>query len=230
MRQAVLDFSLARAPGLDNFVCVHPVQFEVLAHVRMCLNSLAIKPAAALSPSYLWGDAGVGKTHLLQAVGLALQARGAQLAWMDADSAPDTPYPTGAEVLILDDVHLYTAPQQQQAFSWFVQAQTEQRWVLAAGRGAAAQLQMREDLRTRLGWGHVFALEALDDGQRRLVVEQGAKDRGLRLPPEVLDFVLVRFSRDLRSLFEMLESLDRYSLAQKRHITIPLVKKMLEEC
>jgi DnaA family protein len=57
----------------------------------------------------------------------------------------------------MDDVHLYTAAQQQIAFNWFVNAQSHQRPVLAAGIWAPVDLKLRDDLRTRLGWGHIFA-------------------------------------------------------------------------
>ena len=63
--------------------------------------------------------------------------------------------------VLMDDVHLYTAEQQHTAFTWFVQAQSIQRPVVAAGEWAPADLKLREDLRTRLGWGHIFALQGL---------------------------------------------------------------------
>jgi len=57
--------------------------------------------------------------------------------------------------VLMDDVHLYTAEKQHAAFNWFVNAMKPstgaQRWVLAAGDVPPAQLQLREDLRTRLG-------------------------------------------------------------------------------
>ena len=93
----------------------------------------------------------------------------------------------------------------------------------------AADLKLRDDLRTRLGWGHVFALQALDDTQRREVLRDNAQARGIALSDEVMDFMLTRFSRDLGSLMQLLDQLDGYALANKRAITIPLVKSMLED-
>jgi len=80
------------------------------------------------------------------------------------------------------------ATQQQAAFNWFVNAQTHQIAVLAAGSLPPADLQLRDDLRTRLGWGHVFALQALDEPQRRAVLRERAKARGIALSDEVMDF------------------------------------------
>jgi DnaA family protein len=128
----------------------------------------------------------------------------------------------------MDDAHLYTAVQQHAAFNWFVNAQTSQRGVLAAGALPPADLKLREDLRTRLGWGHVFQLQALSETERRAVLRQAADARGVFLSDDVMDYMLTRFSRDLASLMQLLEQLDGYALRTQRAITIPLIKSMLE--
>ena len=88
-------------------------------------------------------------------------------------------------VVILDDVHVYSAVQQQAAFNWFVNATTpndgQQRWVLAAGDVPPSDLTLREDLRTRLGWGHIFQLQVLSEAERRAVLRQQADERGVFL-------------------------------------------------
>ena len=101
--------------------------------------------------------------------------------------------------------------------------------MLAAGDLPPAGLKLREDLRTRLGWGHVFQLQALTEPERRAVLRQAADARGVFLGDEVMDFMLTRFSRDLGSLMQLLEQLDGYALQTKRAITIPLIKSMLED-
>ena len=100
--------------------------------------------------------------------------------------------------------------------------------MLAAGQVPPADLQLREDLRTRLGWGHIFALQVLGESERRAVLRQQADARGIFLRDEVVDFVLNRFSRDMGSLIQLLDELDRYALQKQRAVTIPLVKSMLE--
>jgi len=86
---------------------------------------------------------------------------------------------------------------------------------------------VREDLRTRLGWGHIFQLHVLSEAERRTVLRQEAGARGIVLTEDVVDFMLTRFSRDLGSLSQFLDHLDGYSLVEKRAITIPLIKSML---
>jgi DnaA family protein len=109
-----------------------------------------------------------------------------------------------------------------------VNAQTLQRPVLAAGEFAPVELQLRDDLRTRLGWGHIFNLQPLSEAERRAVLRQAADARGVFLGDEVMDFMLTRFSRDLASLMELLDLLDGYALQTKRAITIPLIKSMMD--
>ena len=89
-------------------------------------------------------------------------------------------------------------------------------------------LKLRDDLRTRMGWGHVYSLQLLTEPERRAVLRQAADARGVFLGDEVMDFMLKRFSRDLGSLIQLLDQLDGYALQTQRAITIPLLKSMLE--
>ena len=180
-------------------------------------------------PTYLWGNAGSGKTHLLKAVQSRLREQGATVGWIDPSQLEPPPFDERWAVVLMDDVHLYTAVQQHAAFNWFVNAQTFQRGVLSAGNLPPSELKLRDDLRTRLGWGHVFELQVLSETERRAVLRQAADARGLFLGDEVMDFMLTRFSRDLGSLMELLDLIDGYALQTKRGITIPLIKSMMAE-
>jgi DnaA family protein len=128
----------------------------------------------------------------------------------------------------MDDVQAFSAAQQQGAFNWFVNAQTHQIAVLAGGCLPPADLKLRDDLRTRLGWGHVFALQTLSEAERRGVLRRAADARGVFLSDEVMDFMLTRFSRDLGSLMELLDLMDGYALQTQRAITIPLIRSMMD--
>ncbi|MDR1967437.1 MAG: DnaA regulatory inactivator Hda, partial [Burkholderiaceae bacterium] len=183
-------------------------------------------------PIYLWGAQGTGKTHLLRAARQALLAQGAAVGWLDPGSAPNTPFDERWSAVLMDDVHLFNAETQHIAFHWFVHAAAPASGkpcaVLAAGALPPADLPVREDLRTRLGWGHVFELHALPEPELRIALRQAADARGVVLSDEMMDFVLSRFARDLGSLMQLLERLDRYALQTQRALTIPLLKSMLE--
>ncbi len=227
MKQIALDIGLATGPTLQSFF-PGPNQ-AATEHLALWLGSKAGASTLSPVPIYLWGREGSGKTHLLKAVESRLREQGATVGWLDASVLEPAPFDENWAAVLLDEVHLYTAVQQQAAFNWFVNAQTFQRGVLAAGTLPPADLKLRDDLRTRLGWGHVFQLQVLSEPERRAVLRQAADARGLFLGDEVMDFMLTRFSRDLGSLMELLDLIDGYALQTKRAITIPLIKSMMEE-
>ncbi len=225
MQQIALDIGLSPAPTLDNFF--PGPNATALAHMRQWSSIGA-------APTYLWGPEGSGKTHLLQGLRSRLHQQGHATGYLGAQdappmgAAPDLLFDDSWSAVFMDDVHAYPPALQQTAFSWFVQAQALGLPVLAAGRLAPVALPLREDLRTRLGWGHVLGLDLLSEAQTRDVLRQAADARGLVISDEVMDFTLRRFSRDLGSLMQLLDAMDRYALQTQRALTIPLVKSMLE--
>jgi DnaA-homolog protein len=167
----------------------------------------AVKALAAGKESivYLWGDPGSGRTHLVRAAARANRA-----------------------LVVADDVERLDAPAQQALFVAINAARQGEPPVLATGRQPPAQLALREDLRTRLAWGLVYQLKPLSDAEKALHLRAEAARRGLRLSDEVVGYLLTRLPRDLPSLNSVLDALDRYSLAAKRPVTLPLVREALE--
>lgn len=226
MKQIALDIGLSTGPSLLNF-CAGP-NAAALQHLELWVGAKASAHNRSPVPTYLWGPSGSGKSHLLKAAREALREQGARVGWLDASVHEPPEFQEDWAAVLLDDVHLYTAAQQHTAFNWFVNAQTHHRPVLAAGELPPAELLLRDDLRTRLGWGHIFGLRLLNEAERRAVLRQAADARGVFLSDEVMDYMLTRFSRDLGSLMELLELLDGYALQTKRAITVPLIKSMME--
>ena len=226
MKQIALDIGLATAPAFSNFFA--GPNSVALSHLQLWAGS----PLRSPVPTYLWGEPGSGKTHLLKAAVGALQQQGARIGWLDASVIEPPEFNEVWVAVILDDCHLYTAVQQKAAFNWFVNAVSsadgQPRGVLAAGSLPPADLQLRDDLRSRLGWGHVYELQLLTEPERRGVLRAQADARGIFLSDEVIGFVLTRFSRDLSSLMQLLDQLDGYALQTQRAITVPLIKAMLE--
>ena len=226
MKQIALDIGLATAPAFSNFFS--GPNHAALSHLELWSGS----PLRSPVPTYLWGEPGSGKTHLLKAAVSALQQQGARIGWLDASIMEPPEFNDNWSAVILDECHLYTAVQQQAAFNWFVNAVSsadgQPRGVLAAGELPPADLMLRDDLRSRLGWGHVYELHALSEPERRGVLRAQADARGIFLSDEVISFVLSRFSRDLSSLMQLLDQLDGYALQTQRAVTVPLLKAMLE--
>lgn len=225
MKQMVLDMGLPNGPSLTNF-CAGP-NTAALAHLTLWLGDSKLTLRSPV-PTYLWGGSGCGKTHLLKAIRATLQNQGASIGWIDPNVQVPAEFDERWAAVLLDDVQAFNAGQQQAAFNWFVNAQTQQIAVLGAGSLPPADLKLRDDLRTRLGWGNVFALQALSEPERRAVLRQAADARGIFLSDEVMDFMLTRFSRDLASLMELLDLMDGYALQTRRAITIPLIKSMMD--
>lgn len=226
MKQIALDIGLADGPTLAGFFA-GPNE-AALRHLELWVGQKSGSVVRSPVPTYLWGGSGSGKTHLLKAVRETLRETGAAVGWLDASVQEPPEFNENWAAVLMDDVHLYTSVQQHAAFNWFVNAQTHQRWVLGAGELPPADLKLRDDLRTRLGWGHVFQLQVLGEPERRAVLRQAADARGVFLGDDVMDFILTRFSRDLGSLMELLDLIDGYALQTKRGITIPLIKSMME--
>jgi len=226
MKQIALDIGLATAPAFSNFFT--GPNNAALSHLQLWSRS----PLRSPVPTYLWGQPGSGKTHLLKAAAGALQLQGARVGWLDASIIEPPEFNESWSAVILDECHLYSAVQQQAAFNWFINAVSsadgQPRGVLAAGEVPPADLLLRDDLRSRLGWGHVYELHALSEPERRGVLRVQADARGIFLSDEVISFVLSRFSRDLSSLMQLLDQLDGYALQTQRAVTVPLLKAMLE--
>ncbi len=207
------------APSFDNFLPG--------ANAAACHHLRALGPAGA--PVYIWGPSGSGKTHLLQATLGAARAAGrtAVALRVGVDDEPATP--SVPALLVIDDCDTLDAPAQARAFRAFVDAATYGTQLVAAGRVPPVDLPVREDLRTRLGWGPVFALQPLTEGGLRAALQQEAARRGLMLSDDLLNFLLTRFARDLTNLMSLLDRLDRYALARSRPLTVPLLRAMLQE-
>jgi DnaA-homolog protein len=185
--------------------------------------------AAPAAPIYLWGPSGTGKTHLLRALVRDWQERGERVGWFEASDAPPWTLDDSWSLIVLDDCAAFDAQQQRAAFGVFVEAATRQVQVAAAGPLPPVDMAVREDLRSRLGWGHVFALAPLAEAEVRATLRREADLRGIFLSDDVMDHLLTRFARDLKHLMRLLDRLDDFSLAQRRHVTVPLLKQMLAE-
>jgi len=248
MRQLLLDLGSPAVPGLDAFVTGGQAQNEAL------LAWLSAWPAVEgpLSPAYIWGAPGAGKTHLLRAMVERALGLGFGVVWLNAQTCQmwDAAQPGAPTLALLDDCDRLDADSQHLAFKLFIEsaaalaaretgttpaapvadepAEAGELFILAAGRLPAVDLPVRDDLRTRLGWGLSFALQPLDEAGVRDVLQQAAQRRGmLPLGEEVLAYLLSRHERDLGSLMGLLDRLDEYALSEHRLVTIPLLKQML---
>jgi DnaA family protein len=226
MRQIPLAIGPLAAPTFDNFI---PGPNAAVQQQLAALAGPAGLPAAAAPPLYLWGPAGSGKTHLLRALAARCHAAGQSVGWFDAADAQPWFWVGDWALVVIDRCERLDATAQQAAFALFVEAAAHGTQVAAAGRLPPVDLALRDDLRSRLAWGHVCALQPLGDAETRAVLRREADHRGILLPDEVLNYLLSRFERDLSHLMRLLDALDEFALVRTRHITVPLVRAMLAE-
>jgi DnaA family protein len=131
--------------------------------------------------------------------------------------------------VVVDRCEALDADRQHAAFALFVEAGTQGVQWAAAGRSPPVDLPLRDDLRTRLGWGHVFAMQPLAEVEARAAMRREADRRGIFLSDDVMDYMLTRLRRDMSHLMNLLDRLDGFALAEQRAVTVPLIKKMLSE-
>jgi len=224
MKQLALALSSPPAPTFDSFVTGRNA--ELVAMLRAFAAG-----ATAERFIYLWGEAGSGRSHLLAAVAReALEgARPVVLFSAPLDHASLAGVDHGAWVVI-DDVDCLDAEGQIELFALYNRIRDGGIGaLLAAGGAAPAGLHVRADLATRLAWGLVYEVQALSDEEKAAAMRSHASARGFALPAEVQDYVLRHARRDLPSLLALIEHLDRRSLEQRRPITVPLAREVLQQ-
>lgn len=214
MRQLILDLQPEAAPSLDNFVAGG--NSETLTGLAAWLAPENREPLLLL-----WGEAGAGKTHLLRA---------SDARYIDATSDPDlNAVGEALDFYAVDNVEALSESGQIALFNLFNRLRAAGGRLLAAATVPPLQLALREDLRTRLGSGLIYRLQALTDADKIDALGAQATARGMRLPPDALGYLFARAPRDMRSLATFLAALDRYSLEHKRPITLPLLRDVLHE-
>ena len=228
MKQLALDIGLVNQPTLDQVDAqTNPA---LVNRVTNWLQDLGYRNTQAPCPAiYIWGESGCGKSHLLGAIAHELNKRGLLFGDMTPDTPPGQRWSMGWSTALIDDVHALDADGQTLAFQWFIDAQGHQKTIIAAGRLPPADLTVRDDLRSRLGWGDVFAMQSPDDARRVAILQGHAQAKGLKLNVDVIEYLLVRFSRDLGHLVGLLDRLDVYAMQRKRPITIALLRDLMQD-
>lgn len=224
-QQLLLDILPPPAPTFDNLVTGE--NGAAIAAVRQLASGEAL---------YVWGPGSSGRSHLLKAAatehpsGRYIAAEGAATVLAKlADGEVQT-----LGLVAVDDVHRLDEAGLAGLFSLY------NRWreqtigqggfaILVSGDTAPLQMPIREDLRSRLGWGAVYRLWPLSDLQKFDALMGFAASRGAPLAPEVVRWLLTHGSRDMGSLFAWVDALERFALAQHRPITLPLLRSMLAQ-
>lgn len=228
--QATLQVQLRDDTTFANYV-TGPNQAAV-SHINTALSQLTQQHAFI----YLWGESGMGRTHLLHAachccgekhhtsayLPLAEQHTLTPDVLTDLDTLP---------LICLDDIDsvLGDLRWEEALFHLYNRVREQQGCLMVTARQSPRGLTITlPDLQSRLMWGTTFQLHNLSDNEKCDALMLRADLRGMHLSMEVAQFLVRRLSRDMHNLFAQLAILDEASLVEKRRLTLPFVKSVLK--
>jgi DnaA regulatory inactivator Hda len=226
-RQLLLDLGTPPLATFDNFIA--GANAELIARLR----ALDAGPLNDTGPGerslYLWGPPGSGRSHLLSALCAAA------IPGLASYLGPHSPlvafsFDPDMAIYAVDDCDALDAMQQVALFNLCNEVRAHAgRILVVAGGQPPRHLAVREDLRTRMGWGLVFQLVPLSDEDKIHALTAAARERGIALAADVPAWLLTHYRRDMPSLMGVLDALDRFSLEHKRAVSLPLLRAMLAD-
>jgi DnaA family protein len=205
-------------------------------------NALPVEVLRTLAPEphrpaiWLFGPAGTGKTHLLQAVCARAGDQGQSAAYLPlaelVDLGPDVLAGCGRlQWVCLDDVALLAgnAIWERALFALHAELWDNGGRLIVTAPAAPARIAFGlQDLASRFAGGTVLKLVPLEEGERLEALRLHATRRGLELPDDTAAFLLNRLPRDMHSLCAFLDTLDEAALVAQRRLTVPFVSAFLK--
>jgi DnaA family protein len=226
MRQLTLGVQLKERATFASFLTARNI--ELVAHLQH------VAAARTASATWIAGAHTAGKSHLLQAVCAALPA-GARAAYLPLEAL--LPFGPGAldgaddlELACYDDVQVIAGlpDWEQRLFSLWQRALERGTTLLFAARENPAYVAYGlPDLKSRLASSVVFPVRELNDEEQIQALNLRAHLRGFELPAETARYLQQRFPRDMRTLCEILDTLDDAAFVAQRRITVPFIRDVI---
>ncbi|HRN50617.1 MAG TPA: chromosomal replication initiator protein DnaA [Anaerolineales bacterium] len=215
-----------------------------LAHAASM--SVAENPGKSYNPLFLYGRVGLGKTHLLRAIGYASQQRGLRVLYVSSEEftndlisairSQTTPafrdkY-RSADVLLIDDIQFIAGKEstQEEFFHTFntLHGQNKQ-IVLTSDRSPKGFLTLEERLRSRFEWGLLADIQSPDYETRLAILRSNAEKLGRPVPAEVLEAIAERMQTNIRELEGALNRMVAYAYLRDVPLTVDLVDGALAD-
>ncbi len=206
--------------------------------------AVAERPGTAYNPLFLYGGSGLGKTHLLQAIGHRLQSAGKRVLYVTSEVFTNELIGAirtqstevfrakyrNTDVLLLDDVHFLAGKEQTQEefFHTFNELHAANRQiVLTSDRPPQAIPTLEERLRSRFGWGMIADVQPPTLETRIAILQMKAASMGRRVPDDVLVLIAQRAHRNIRDLEGALNKVLAHAELFNRPLNATLVEDAL---
>jgi chromosomal replication initiator protein len=197
-----------------------------LAHAAA--DGVAKQPGHLYNPLFIYGAAGLGKTHLLQAVGHALLDQGKHVTYISAEQFTNQLITAiqqrhmeefrqryrSTTALLIDDIQFISGKEQTQEefFHTFNELyEAGRQIVITSDQGPAHIPQLEQRLRTRFEWGMIADLQAPEMETRIAILRHKAQEQGAVVPDEALQVIAARYKSNIRELEGSLTRVLAYS-------------------
>jgi len=215
-----------------------------LAHAA-CL-AVAEKPARAYNPLFLYGGVGLGKTHLLHAIGNACLQRGLNILYVSSEEFTNDMIASirthtnqafrekyrSADVLLVDDIQFIAGKEstQEEFFHTFntLHGQDKQ-IILSSDRPPKSLVTLDERLRSRFEWGLIVDIQPPDLETRLAILRSKAERAGRQITDEILESIARRVQSNIRELEGALNRIIAFSDLSGAPLTPSLVEVALAD-
>ena len=215
-----------------------------LAHAA-CL-AVAEKPARAYNPLFLYGGVGLGKTHLLHAIGNACQMRGLRVLYVSSEEFTNDlitairTHTTQAfrekyrsmDVLLVDDIQFIAGKEstQEEFFHTFNTLHGQDKQIIVSSdRPPKALVTLEERLRSRFEWGLTADIQPPDLETRLAILRTKADRTGRNVPNEILELIAERVQSNIRELEGALNRIIAFADLSGSLLTSDLVEVALAD-
>ena len=185
---------------------------------------------------YIWGSQGTGKTHLLQAACKQADDMNSQVTYIPLKQHEefDSEIFNGLgklDLICVDDLEFISGnlEWQQRLTLLYNEIRDNNNSIIISSTSSPKNIKIElDDLKSRLVWGQVHKIKPPNDELKIEILKRKASERSFELSKSVAEFLIHRTDRDLNSLIKILDVIDHSSLAAKRKVTIPFVKKLID--
>lgn len=215
-----------------------------LAHAA-CL-AVAEKPARAYNPLFLYGGVGLGKTHLLHAIGNACHARGLNVLYVSSEEFTNDMINAirthtnqafrekyrSADVLLVDDIQFIAGKEstQEEFFHTFNTLHGQDKQIIVSSDRPPKSLNtLDERLRSRFEWGLTADIQPPDLETRLAILRSKAERTGRQVPDEILEAVARRVQSNIRELEGALNRILAFADLSGAHLSSQLVEVALAD-